>query len=362
VLPSDGIGPSAERVALRVEKVFEFKPPDWKRNDWAYAVFGSGDEVIHFIHGPMVRIVDWKTGREVKAVSYVYLPVVSKFTAHVSGWDPVPDSDLILMTYSSSLYAVAKSSLQVKQQLINDEREQVAAVALSPDGEYAAIETISMQDKKLFFRLYAIDDWKVVLELPIDTREFIFTPDGKYIALSLRVANQDKWVTKCGLQMREVPSGRVASEWWVEASSNDCPRPAAFVPGRAYVLAGSDWGVITLWDTRTGEVIQRIADQGRRISSVFIFPDGSRLVGKVHDDPQDTPDYEQEFKIWDLDSSGVVYESPKSRWPFLSKFRDWTDLEMALSSDGQYLLVTRHPSLRLYRISESETTHGLAKD
>jgi WD40 repeat protein len=267
-----GLSVAAQESEFRVEKVFEYRPPNWKRNDVAYGVFDSPGDTIYYIHKATVRIINWKTGQEIDAVSYGRLPCESKYIAYVSWWYPLLNSKFILMGYCDSLYLVDRLSLQVTRQVSDRENEEMVAADILPDGKYGEVVAVSGAKREFRYRLYSVEGWELISDLPIPpTDKFLFGPDGKYFALMRSITDQNKHVIKCGVEMREVSSARVVSEWWVDARIESCPG-GVFVPSEDYVLAGAGLGGITFWDARTGAVLRRIVDEEREILSSSFLP------------------------------------------------------------------------------------------
>jgi WD40 repeat protein len=137
-----------------------------------------------------------------------------------------------------------------------------------------------------------------------------------------------------------------------------CPDYPAFIPGSRQIAAYTDPHTIVIWDSEKNKPIREFKSN-RPIGQFLVSPDGTLLVAAVANDPQDTPDYNQDFIIWDISTGAVAYESPKVKWNPMEKLSSAfskSGLQLnGFSSDGRCLLVTRHKRLTIYEVSDKST-------
>jgi WD40 repeat protein len=72
---------------------------------------------------------------------------------------------------------------------------------------------------------------------------------------------------------------------------------AAFSRDGSRIVSGSDDGIVRVWDTSTGKVVQELKGQTASVQSVAFSPDGTRIVSGSHD---------QTVRVWDADSGAEL--------------------------------------------------------
>jgi hypothetical protein len=202
-------------------------------------------------------------------------------------------------------------------------------------------------------------NWEIIAKFPIDADGLSFSHDGRLLAIAEVKTDERKRVVACGIQIREIPSGALVSEWWKEVR-DACPKEPVFLDGEPPLLLALDSGgsEIRIWDAKEGTLRRQIRSP-RPITGFLVSPHGDWVITNVSNDPQDTPDNAQDFVVWDLRSGAILYESPKEPWRPLEKLFDAmarSALRLnSLSADGRLLLVTRHKKLVVYEILRSDT-------
>ncbi len=343
---------SSERTKFKLHKVYEFKPKYWK--EWPHAALDLNGETIYLLQASEVQVIDWKTGRTVGSASFANLPCES--AVGLQGWDFVPGRPDILASYCGSLFLVDRERLQIKKQLLRAPPDNLNGLAVSPDGRWVAVSAYSPTElePKHSISLFNTANWEVVQKWPVHARALSFGSDGKLLAMGRTRADEQKQVIACGIEVRHIPSGEVYAEWWRD-KQDICFRDPVFVPGDTnslVTLASSDSEFI-VWDVKQGTIAKRITSE-RPISGFLISPDGTWLMANVSNDPEDTPEYNQDFVVWDLSSGAVLYESPRIKWSPLARLIDsWSQAALQfndLSSNGKYLLATRYKRLVVYEV------------
>ncbi len=335
---------------FELRKVFEFKPSSWK--EWPLAVLDPEGDTIYLLQGSEVQAIDWKSGRTVASTSYRNLRCAS--AVKLGGWHFVPGRSEILAAYCGSLYLIDRDTLKVKKQLVGELAS--GGLAISPDGQWVAV-SISRGSKAEFrYYVYLFDtaNWDIAQRWFVDADGLSFSSDGKLLAIGRSRANEKKWVVSCGVEVYQVPSGQLYAEWWRD-KKDICFRDPVFVVGNpdSLVTLGSSTEELIMWDVKDRTIRMRLKSQ-RPISGFLVSPDGSWLIANVSNDPEDTPEYNQDFVVWDLSSGAVLYDSPKIKWSPFAKLIDlWSRAALQLNSlsrDGKYLLVTKYKQLILYEI------------
>ncbi|KZV78704.1 YVTN repeat-like/Quino protein amine dehydrogenase, partial [Exidia glandulosa HHB12029] len=74
---------------------------------------------------------------------------------------------------------------------------------------------------------------------------------------------------------------------WFSQTGGDSERPPAFVPDGSQVVLLSKFGVLTRWDTITGNVVRRvrISREHRELLSIAYSPDCTRIAWGLNDWP-----------------------------------------------------------------------------
>lgn len=363
---------------IELKKIFEFTPKPWR--DWPGAILSAKGDRIFYYSGPNLQVVDVRTGRVVAKADYSYLPCPG-LELHAWPWFLpgskelrnlvlVPGTGQILGIYCGSLLLIDEDTLQIIKQLARQPEERVGGVVVLADGLRAAITLHGDSDpEKYHIRLtfFDIPSWTETGEswpVPVDAGGPTFSDDGNFMVLDRTIRLSDT-LGRCGLEVREVPSGRLYAEWWPSklwsspggsgfiVRDRGCPRQARFVPGKKVLVAAAFGESIVIWDLEKRQVVNEL-QAGRPVNHFLISPDGSLLIATFINDPEIPPDYKQDFIAWDLDSGLVAFESPKKQWSLFEKFFEpflKRDLVLSdFSQDGRYLLVRRYKRLIIYEV------------
>lgn len=362
---------------VELKKIFEFAPKPWR--DWPGTLLSTKGDRIFYYSGPTLQVVDVGTGRVVAKSDYSYLPCPG-LKLHAWPWFlpgskelrnllVVPGTGQILGIYCGSLLLIDEDTLQILKQLTRQPEEQVGGLGVLADSLRAAIIFHGGSDPQKFHRRLVfldIPSWTETGQswpVPVDAGGPTFNDDGTLMILDRTIRLSDTQ-GRCGLEVREVPSGRVYAEWWPSqlwlspgssgfiAGDRGCPRQARFVPGKKGLVAAAFGESIVIWDLEKRQVVIEL-QAGRPVADFLISPDGGLLIATLSNDPEILED-KQDFLAWDLDSGLVVFESPKKKWSLFKKFFEpllKTDLVLSdFSQDGRYLLVRRYKRLVIYEV------------
>jgi len=357
-------------IKLRAEKrielkqVFEFKPKPWR--DWPLAVLTPQGDRIHFLSGPILQVIDRANRRVVAKTDYSHLecPDPKEFYA----WLILPSEREILANYCTSLLVIDGRSFKVAKSIFQQSaREGVAGVELSPDGFRAAVVIQGPSEAGTYRRIVFFDTrtWTEEKSWSVNASGLAFSQDGRLLVYEKTRLLSDT-EARCGIEVREVDSGKTYSEWWptrkwrssptgVSFIVDDpgCPSQPVFLPGRKNLIAAALGESVVIWDVEKRQVVKELRGD-RRIGEFLISPDGNLLIADVATDPDMPPPYKQDFTAWDIHSGSIVYESPKRKWTLIEGFLEpWLRTDLVLngfSSDGRYLLVTRHKRITLYEV------------
>lgn len=360
-------GPQTELCAeKRVEfrRVFEFKPKAWR--DWPLAVLTPQGDQIHFLSGPILQVIDRATHRVIAKTDYSGLPCTGP--KEFRAWEILPERKQIVAAYCNRLLLVIDSySFKVERQLGWLPHEYVGVRAVSPDGLRAVIEVYGTDQTGFHSRVVFFDTrtWTEEKSWTADAQGLAFSDDGTLLVFQQHRLLSDT-EARCGIEVREVGTGKVYSDWWPTrkwrssptalgfvVDDPGCPNSPVFLPGRKDQIAAGFPMSITIWDFEKRDVIREFKSE-RPIGQFVVSPDGTLLIADVANIPERTPGYKQDFIVWDIDSGKVVYESSREDWSLLEKLRSpflRTELFLSgFSADGKYLLTTRHKRITLYEI------------
>jgi WD40 repeat protein/DNA-binding SARP family transcriptional activator len=176
--------------------------------------------------------------------------------------------------------------------ILRDHTDLVCSVAFSPDGQ-----TLASGSWDHTMRLWPLGDLALSNSEPPVSRvlkdksgpvfKVAFSPDGQLLAASHGDNTIRLWAMTAGtpteaLSVRHQLTGHTS---W--------PRSLAFSPDGQWLASGSNDNTIRLWTVQTGQVCQILSEHTNRIWSVAFSPDGQRLASASHD---------QTIKVWDMPS------------------------------------------------------------
>lgn len=187
-------------------------------------------------------------------------------------------------------------------------------------------------------------DWKEVRRIHIPDRGLFLTPDDQSIAVGQFVWTEE--AKRCTLSFFDIKSGAMTRSVDFLATANDCPGYNSFFhPTRPNVIvSGQRMKRVVFWDTISGQVLFAI-EEATRLQQPAVSADGRWMYGSVRErDPRVLRD----FKIWELETGAVVYESPE--YPNRRNRSNNDPVLGSFSQDSTLLGVRSATLLTLYRL------------
>lgn len=288
---------------------------------------------------------------EVREITFDNLPCHYGGSAEITGWSWVPNTSYALLGYCLSLWAVDLETMRpVKRILAGDARVFRSLAHSSVSGVTAILSNLPDGED---FRIEIFDhkSWTRIAAWEANDVYFLagFTPDEDLVATFERGAGI---ITEtCGMIMYEVPSGKQLSRWEVVARDEPCPLVPKRIPRSEHLAVSAELGdrSLKIWDVKTGRVTQRIQHDGYVYPPFDVSPNGRWLAARVANDPRETF-VNQDFKIWDLATGQVVYESAK----YLQLWHPLLGVPphgIIFSVDGKYLLVHKYSKIQIYKLA-----------
>lgn len=347
-------------------RVFQYKDFFWRElpeGDGPGVVFGPHGRRIFLVYGGKAEImaITWMGKLTVRRKNFrkhfSAHPTLGDESCTLDGWTALAGTPYAAMAYCGSVFVVNTISLEVERSLVHEDNISAFVGDYSAASHLLALYYRNRQTKEDRIRFYSSDDWRMISEslLPRSS-DSTLTPDGRYLALALDFPAPPGDRGVCGVELRELPGGAVAAQWDLGARAEKayCPRHLHFLPHSNYLFANNPLrGGIVIWDARTGDLIREIKEERPLFThKLEISSNGRWIASSLRDDPGDTPDAQQDFKIWDAATGEVVYETPKERWdgwPY--NFSQASRLYLKFSPDSRYLLVLRYDDLSVFEIS-----------
>ena len=189
---------------------------------------------------------------------------------------------------------------------------RVAGVVFSPDSQVLAIaESGDFRDARLIlfwdtttWQLQSRFDQEVAIK---NSAAFSFSPDGKTLAFP------SNWIALWLLNLEDGTSVRPYAE-----TDGYYFQTVAISPDGRTLAAGGYYGLLTLWDTTTGNTLRTLQKRDLPLKSLVFSPDGQRLYSGSTDG----------IRLWDV-SSGKLITSAMNHASF--------GLVISVSPDGRRL-------------------------
>lgn len=357
-LASELASEKGKQISLHL--LYEYRQtPTWKGR--MLAVLDPESQFLYVIERQkaVVREIDWRASKQVRAKDFSHLSCDRKNphlwekykdAPRLHRWKLIPGTPWVHMIYCQSVYLVDINTLEVVRKLIDGAVEWGSAFFL-PGGDKVLITRSAPTENIWHRQLYRIDSWELLREWDdfayFDVK---FSPDGRYGYFMSAVEGATGKMA-CGLSTYELLTGRLEKTWELKGDSAHCPWPFEFLGQSQDIvvdLAAGPRVVVSLRDIHTGKVLRTIRLEGNSPKSRSISPDGRYVVAGAWDSPEDSP-VSQDFKIWDIQTGEVVYETPK----YLSVWGSRTigrEVRPRFSDDGKYLILVKERSVELHRI------------
>ncbi|KAA3655091.1 MAG: hypothetical protein DWQ04_33720, partial [Chloroflexi bacterium] len=195
-------------------------------------------------------------------------------------------------------------------------------LAFSPDNRYLAV---SLSDDTL--RVWNTVNWQEVKRIGSDERimEIAFSSDGNQL-----IAVQPNWRNDNG-QLDVWDINVLQTELHIRHSTQPQPRTltdVAFFPDNKVVATGGQDGTIHLWNTADGSEVLTL-DHGDEVSTIAISPDGQFLLSGGANDPPRSESPPNPIRLWNLNDLNQVFTMTQNAHVSNSSF----------SPDGVYFLI-----------------------
>ena len=214
----------------------------------------------------------------------------------------------------------------------------IKSIAISPDGKYivsgSGDKTIKIWDFKTGMCLNTLEG----NEDSIDT--VAISPDGKYIVSG----SEDKTIKIWDIKTGECLNTLEGHENFISS--------VAISPNGEYIVSGSWDNTVKIWDIKTGECLNTLKGHSGSVYSIAISPDGKYIVsgdGTFRLIPQ------KDFgiiKIWDF-KSGVCLNTLEGSTRYVNS--------IAISPDGKYIVSGGSDNtIKIWNIKTGESLKTLA--
>lgn len=336
---------------IHLKEVYRKKISFPKSGSWPYAVFDSTGRRIFVVEpaSSRVEVINWKFGKTIEVREYARLtckPDGKPQKGEIDAWVPLQGGAGIILGHCSSLYMLDAASLEIRYKLADAEHEGVGQFAVDPDTNLLAVRVTDIGGGHERIRVYELRTGTTRVELPVQgsVGALVYTPDGNFLLSEIMEQDpREPWPPQCTLISWSTRT------WAPVDKKKLCPATIHFIPGRDQVFVERLHEELRIQDLKTGATLRSItADRG--VYSPQLFNNGHWIVASVANDPHDAPEYAQDFRIWDLDSGVILYESPKRKWPKIPRSDYVPYVQLNLSADDRYLLVTKFEEIVVYLI------------
>lgn len=346
--------PEAAGSRFSLKQVYKY--PD---NVWSWAMLGPQNEYLYLIEEPrdgQIKIIDWRNDKVIQMVDLLHLPcslMGNPISGHISGVVFPAGAEFVYVQFCDSLYRMNWRTWASQKLVMESKTKYTVGFARSGNGGWIAFVRSENEDNPNW-TLYLIEETTLKISNTWQVPDFDlkFTPDGKHLAVMYSFNNP--WLSPdkfCRIHLYEIPAGDLIHSVDFSVKEASCPSSTfQFLPQKPNLIAGEDFssGGIAFWDIRIGQLVRKIADE-RPIRDVAFSPDGRWMFGSVwrKRDP-----LQQDFKIWDVSTGKVVYESARQTGVGslgVSKKKQFA-AGGSFSHDGQYLVVAASDGVTIYRL------------
>lgn len=272
----------------------------------------------------------------------------------------VPDTSYGLVRHCHSLYVVDLENRRVVKQLLDGQKRVLRSVSTCPQCEYVAVYSNRPDGTDYKVELFDRHTWRVHTAWAADISELQFTPDGRYLVANFFRGKPgeppDLFADLCGMEILDPLSGAKVSGWSRNAQTETCPHSTfRLIPDTEYLAISDELSSrsIPVWDVKSGTIVRRILNNqdGRVSAPLAVSPGGEWVVARVADDPVEVL-FNQDFKVWNMKTGHLVYESPRYLQLFSPRL-GVPPVSFQFSPDGQYLLVNKYDHIRIYELRPS---------
>ena len=186
------------------------------------------------------------------------------------GYDQAGNLYIALLGGSGTDIVVAKLKGQKSIGMADISYAPTPLIAISPAGDTVAVPSGGIEIWDMNYRQEPLRMvGKDVLRFNYNPFEFIYSPDGKWIAAG---------DTSCQIRVFEVATGEtVQTITWCEQWPKG-HRGLAFSADGKWLAANNGAGALLIWDATTGELLQTIPVAVSQTSGLAFSPDGKRLA------------------------------------------------------------------------------------
>jgi hypothetical protein len=234
-----------------------------------------------------------------------------------------------------------------------DPKREIEAIDISPDGRWAAVGSVSPEDRlSRQLDLYELASWTRKSSPAAYADHFAFTGNSKHLIIR-KTRGEGSMETIEWLEARNVPAGRIVKSWVpgegvsLRRMHFLSSRPTRMVTG----AAGTDR--LAVCNVFGGTVVRKIVSD-RAIAGVLVDPAGRWAIGEVSNGSQETSPYWQDLRAWDLETGERIFEAPRVPWKQKltsdPRLEDKTRL-LGVSNDGRHILSERKNQLHVHEVT-----------
>ncbi|KDN33509.1 hypothetical protein RSAG8_13402, partial [Rhizoctonia solani AG-8 WAC10335] len=198
-----------------------------------------------------------------------------------------PDGAYIAAAVGNDVYVLDGWTAQIVMGPLEGHRDQVASVAISPNGSYIASGSYDAT-----IRVWDAKDGKMVTG-PFKAHHdrvtsVAFSPDSTRILSTGAFDPVRIWSVQSGAQIVSTSS----------TSEHRCVRTAVFSSDGSSIISGDDNATIGFWDARTGNLISmQPSEHSAQINSISMSSHGSRFASASADGT---------IYVWDTETRQVI--------------------------------------------------------